>query len=181
MVLCDGTLKVLLVVAERVIVPVIVVVTFVTGIDIFPATVIPNVPAKVITPSSGELPGDTVKSKHVRALVTVTVNAPVPILLLASKNTLSAAVGAEAPAVPPDVALQFVVVVVQLPVPPTQYLSAIFYIPVLYVRTSTGSFSINVGSGFSIIDNQLLNLSCFIFCISSSVNILSSSKYNASL
>jgi hypothetical protein len=45
---------------------------------------------------------------------------------LLSKNTLSAAVGTDAPLAPPDVADQLVVVVLsQVPVPPTQYLLAI--------------------------------------------------------
>ena len=58
--------------------------------------------------------------------VTVTVNAPVPTLELASKTTSSADVGALAPLAPPEDAAQFVVVVAsQLPEPPTQYLVAI--------------------------------------------------------
>lgn len=41
---------------------------------------------------------------------------------------LSAAVGTLAPVAPPDVALQLVVLdVFQVPVPPTQYLFAMFY------------------------------------------------------
>jgi hypothetical protein len=45
---------------------------------------------------------------------------------LASKNTASAEVGAEAPLAPPDVADQLVVdVLFHVPVPPTQYLFAI--------------------------------------------------------
>jgi len=59
------------------------------------------------------------------------VNAPVIVTVLgvpeeALKNTLSEAVGTAAPPAPPEVKDQFVVVVVsQVPVPPTQYLSVI--------------------------------------------------------
>lgn len=52
--------------------------------------------------------------------VTETVNGP-PASEFASKKTLSAAVGAEAPPAPPEVVAQFVVVEAsQVPVPPTQ-------------------------------------------------------------
>jgi hypothetical protein len=45
-----------------------------------------------------------------------------------SKKTLSATVGTLAPLAPPLLALQLVVLVVfHVPVPPTQYLSAIIY------------------------------------------------------
>jgi len=54
------------------------------------------------------------------------VNEPVPTFELASKYTSSEVVGAEAPLAPPELVDQLVVdELVQLPVPPTQYLSAI--------------------------------------------------------
>jgi hypothetical protein len=50
----------------------------------------------------------------------------VPVPELPSKNTASAAVGAETPGAPPEVAAQLAVLTPsQVPVPPTQYLSAI--------------------------------------------------------
>jgi hypothetical protein len=62
------------------------------------------------------------------AAVAATVHVPEPELAL--KNTLSADVGAEAPPAPPDVADQFAVLVLsQVPVPPTQYLSAMLTPP----------------------------------------------------
>jgi hypothetical protein len=77
--------------------------------------------ANVIVPSRP----DAVKSLHTE-FETVTVNAPVPVFELASKNTLSTDVGALAPPAPPEVSDQLVVLVVfQVPVPPRQYLSAI--------------------------------------------------------
>ena len=83
----------------------------------------PTVPANVIVPSTA----DASKSAHTAATVAiVTVKAPVPVLELASKNTLSADVGTDAPVAPPDEADQFAVFVpFQVPVPPTQYLLAI--------------------------------------------------------
>jgi len=68
------------------------------------------------------VPAVTVRSKQVNPLDNVTVYVPVR-----SKNTESAAVGADAPLAPPGVADQLVVeVVLQVPEPPTQYLLAMF-------------------------------------------------------
>jgi hypothetical protein len=50
----------------------------------------------------------------------VTVKLPVPTLELASKKTSSADVGAVSPPAAPLLAAQFVVVVLHVPVPPTQ-------------------------------------------------------------
>jgi hypothetical protein len=51
----------------------------------------------------------------------VTVNPPVPTFELASKKTLSAAVGTEAPPAPPEEVDHLVVLVLlHVPVPPTQ-------------------------------------------------------------
>jgi hypothetical protein len=66
---------------------------------------------------------DVVMSKQVKAPVIVTV---LGVPEEALKNTLSEAVGTAAPPAPPEVKDQFVVVVVsQVPAPPTQYLSVI--------------------------------------------------------
>jgi hypothetical protein len=75
-------------------------------------------PARVITPSRP----DAVKSLHTLGVVAiVTVNAVVPTFEFASKNTLSAAVGTDAPPAPPDDADQLVVLVEsQVPVPRIQ-------------------------------------------------------------
>ena len=107
------------VVALNVVVPVQLRVKFVAGNDSDPLTVKPMlVPASVIAPSRP----DAVKSLQTLGVVAiVTVKAPVPTFELASKNTLSAAVGTEAPLAPPDDADQFAVLVPsQVPVPPTQ-------------------------------------------------------------
>jgi hypothetical protein len=67
-----------------------------------------------------------VKLRQFEEVEIVTVNAPVPTFELASKITLSTDVGTLAPLAPPDVADQLVVdEVFQVPVPLTQYLSAI--------------------------------------------------------
>ena len=74
--------------------------------------------ASVIAPSNAVgLP--TLKSLQ-SAPETVTVNAPVPVFELASKNTLSTAVGADAPAVPPELVAQLAVLAADhVPLPPT--------------------------------------------------------------
>ena len=74
--------------------------------------------ASVITPSKP----DAVKSlQTLGEFAIVTVNAVTPTLLFASKNTLSAAVGTDAPPAPPDDADQLVVLVEsQVPAPRTQ-------------------------------------------------------------
>jgi hypothetical protein len=76
------------------------------------------VPVSVIAPSRP----DAVKSlQTLGVLAIVTVNAVANTFEFASKNTLSAAVGTEAPPVPFDVADQLVVLVEsQVPVPRTQ-------------------------------------------------------------
>jgi hypothetical protein len=76
------------------------------------------VPARVIVPSRP----DAVKSlQTLGVFAIVTVNAPVPTFELALKNTLSDAVGTDAPLAPPDDADQLAVLVLsQVPVPPTQ-------------------------------------------------------------
>jgi hypothetical protein len=112
------------VVALNVVVPVYVREKFVAGKNNDPLTVNPILaPASVIVPSKP----DAVKSlQTLGEFAMVTVNASVPTFELASKNTLSAAVGTDAPPVPPDVVDQFVVLVEsQVPVPRIQYLSAI--------------------------------------------------------
>jgi hypothetical protein len=75
-------------------------------------------PARVIVPSKP----DAKKSlQTLGEFAIVTVNAVVPTFEFASKNTLSAAVGTEAPPAPPDVADQLVVLVLsQVPVPRIQ-------------------------------------------------------------
>jgi hypothetical protein len=65
-------------------------------------------------------------------VILLQANAPVMVIVpdpeLALKNTSSAVVGTEAPVDPPDVADQLAVEeVFQVPVPPTQYLSAMIY------------------------------------------------------
>ena len=97
------------VVALKVIVPVALQIVPVTS-DMLPE--IASVPVLV----NVTVPADTVMSRHANAPVIVTVYVPAW-----SKKTLSAAVGADAPDDPPDDADQLVVVVVQVPVPPTQY------------------------------------------------------------
>jgi hypothetical protein len=81
------------------------------------------VPASVIVPSRP----DAVKSlQTLGEFAIVTVNAVANTFEFASKNTLSDAVGTDAPPVPPEVADQLVVLVEsQVPVPRIQYLSAI--------------------------------------------------------
>jgi hypothetical protein len=104
------------VVEENVIVPVADQVVFVT---------IVKLPAQLRVPVDENVNAEepvVSNDKQARAPVIVTV--PVPELAL--KNTLSAVVGTDAPPPPPEVADQLVVVVVShVPVPPTQYLSAI--------------------------------------------------------
>jgi hypothetical protein len=97
---------------------------FVAGNVRLPDTVKPiPVPASVIAPSRP----DAVKSLHTLGeFAIVTVNAVANTFEFASKNTLSDAVGTDAPPTPPDDADQLVVLVEsQVPVPRTQYLSAI--------------------------------------------------------
>jgi hypothetical protein len=84
----------------------------------------------VILPATLKVPVDV--SVHVAPVVVMLrqFNAPVRVIVgepeAALMITLSAAVGTDAPAAPPDVADQFVVdEVFQVPVPPRQYLSAI--------------------------------------------------------
>jgi hypothetical protein len=86
--------------------------------DILPATLsVGVVPSANVT-----VPAETVKLRQASAPVMVTVKVPPELL---SKITLSAAVGTAATVLPPLVVRQFVVrVVFQVPVPPTQYLSA---------------------------------------------------------
>jgi hypothetical protein len=76
----------------------------------------------VVPVANVTVPAETVISRQARAPVIVTV-----YVAAWSKKTESVAVGADAPEAPPDVADQLVVVVVHVPVPPTQYLSAIYY------------------------------------------------------
>lgn len=85
-------------------------------------------------------------------LVAVTVNAVVPVLELASKNTLSTDVGAEAPAPAPDDIAQFVVEVeFQVPVPPTQYLSAISYALATHLHVVVATFHTKPTSSLSVV------------------------------
>jgi hypothetical protein len=75
-------------------------------------------PARVIVPSR---PLIVMSLQTLGEFAIVTVKAPVPVFELASKNTLSAAVGTDAPVAPPDESDQLVVLVLfQVPVPPTQ-------------------------------------------------------------
>ena len=76
--------------------------------DVLPAIV--NVPSKPLT----------VKLAHTTVPLIVIVNAPVPTFELASMKTSSEDVGAVSPPEPPLLAAQFVVVVLHVPVPPTQ-------------------------------------------------------------
>ena len=108
------------VVALKVVVPVYVRVRLVAGKERLPDTVNPIlVPASVIVKSRP----DAVKSLQSRGeFAIVTIKLP-PASLPASKITLSAAVGTDAPLAPPEDADQFAVFVeLQEPVPPTQYL-----------------------------------------------------------
>ena len=88
-------------------------------VDQLPATVsVGVVPVANVT-----VPVLTVISKQANAPVMVTV-----YVLAWSKKTQSATVGTLAPLGPPLLVLQLVVLVVfHVPVPPTQYLSAIIY------------------------------------------------------
>jgi hypothetical protein len=107
------------VVALNVFTPVLLRVKFVVGQNNDPLTVNPMlVPASVIAPSRP----DAVKSlQTLGELAIVTVNAVVPTLLFASKNTLSAAVGTENPPSPPDESDQLTVLVAShVPVPKIQ-------------------------------------------------------------
>jgi hypothetical protein len=107
------------VVALNVFVPELVRVKFVVGQNNDPLTVkLMLAPARVITPSRP----DAVKSLQTRGVFAiVTVNAPVPTFELTSKNTLSDAVGTDAPPAPPEDADQLVVVVEShVPVPRIQ-------------------------------------------------------------
>ena len=98
------------VVALKVIVPVALQIVPVTS-DMLPE--IASVPVLV----NVTVPAETVISRHVSAPVIVTVYVPAW-----SKKTLSVAVGTDAPDAPPDDADQLVVLLVfQVPVPPTQY------------------------------------------------------------
>jgi len=103
-------------VVVKVIVPVADQVVFVTSVKL---------PAQLRVPVDENVNAeDPVQSNDKQASAPVIVTVPVPELAL--KNTLSAMVGTEAPPPPPEVADQLVVVVVShVPVPPTQYLSAI--------------------------------------------------------
>jgi hypothetical protein len=98
----------------------------------------------VPVPANVTVPALTVKSKHDRVPVNVTVYVPAW-----SKNTLSAAVGRPVPPAPPDVAAQLAELLLAA-VPPTQYLFAM-------LRYSLGS----VGRALTMA-NQSLNLSCLI-------------------
>ena len=112
------------VVALNVVVPLYERVKFVVGQNNDPLTVKPMlVPASVIVPSRP----DAVKSLHTLGVFAiVTVNAVANTFEFASKNTLSDAVGTENPPAPPLVSDQLTVLVAsQVPVPRTQYLSAI--------------------------------------------------------
>jgi hypothetical protein len=107
------------VVALNVVKPVYVRLKFVAGKDRLPETVNAMLaPASVIAPSKP----DAVKSlQTLGAFAIVTVNAVANTFELASKNTLSAAVGTDAPPAPPDDADQLaVLVLLQEPVPRTQ-------------------------------------------------------------
>jgi hypothetical protein len=107
------------VVELNVVVPVYVRVKFVAGKVKLPDTFkLIFDPAKVITPSRP----DAKKSlQTVGEFAIVTVNAVANTFEFASKNTLSDAVGTDAPPAPPDDVDQLVVLVEsQVPVPPTQ-------------------------------------------------------------
>jgi hypothetical protein len=71
----------------------------------------------VATWLNATVPAETVISRQVIVAPSVVVTVYVPAW---SKNTESAAVGAVAPLLPPDDADQWVVVVFQVPAPPTQ-------------------------------------------------------------
>lgn len=107
------------VVALKVIAPVYVRVTPVDAIAKLPDIANAAEPAMVALPDAGP---DMLKLRQTGVVVRVHVyNVALDKLL---KKTSSAAVGTVAPPPPPEVALQCVVVVSQLPVPPTQYLFA---------------------------------------------------------
>ena len=98
-------------------------------------------------------------------LVAVTVNAVVPVLELASKNTLSTDVGAEAPALAPDDIAQFVVEVeFQVPVPPTQYLLAISYALATHLHVVVATFHTKPTSSLAVVTvvvgRALVNYEC---------------------
>jgi hypothetical protein len=108
-----------IVVALNMVVPEYVRVKFVAGQNNDPLTVNPMlVPASVIAPSRP----DAVKSlQTLGVFAIVTVNAVANTFEFASKNTLSDAVGTDAPPAPPDDADQLaVLVLLQVPVPRTQ-------------------------------------------------------------
>jgi hypothetical protein len=67
--------------------------------------------ANVIAPSSPDAVKSLQNELTPKVPVTVTVNALVPVLELASKNTLSFCVGALAPPAPPDETAQLAVLV----------------------------------------------------------------------
>lgn len=94
-------------------------VKFVAGKERLPLTVRPIAePARVIAPSR---PLIVMSLQTLGEFAIVTVNAPVPTFELASKNTLSVAVGTDAPLAPPLDADQLaVLVLLHVPVPPTQ-------------------------------------------------------------
>jgi hypothetical protein len=73
--------------------------------------------SNVATWLNATVPAETVISRQVIVAPSVVVTVYVPAW---SKNTESAAVGAVAPLLPPDDADQWVVVVFQVPAPPTQ-------------------------------------------------------------
>jgi len=73
--------------------------------------------SKVAAWLNATVPAETVISRQVIVVAVVVVTVYVPAW---SKNTESAAVGAVAPLLPPDDADQWVVVVFQVPAPPTQ-------------------------------------------------------------
>lgn len=83
----------------------------------FPRTSSVPEPARVMAPSRPL----TVMLRQMAPVLVVTVKEPVPTFELASKNTSSALVGADAPLAPPELDDQLVVdELFQLPVPPTQ-------------------------------------------------------------
>ena len=153
---------------DDIVVPLVVIVLpVVVALNVIAPVAFQNVPATSdILPDTASVPvllkvtvpADTVISKQSNAPVIVTV-----YVLAWSKNTESAAVGTLAPLGPPEVADHTVVLVVfQVPVPPTQYLFAIYY-----------SYGV-VGSVDSVgialtIANQLSYLSCLIASMASGV------------
>ena len=105
------------------------------------------------------VPVEVVIFKQFNIPVIVTVYVPTW-----SKNTESEGVGTLAPLDPPELVLQLVVLdEFQVPVPPTQYLFAIFYYSVGVVSGSAAGSSAGASVGIALmIANQLSNLSCLI-------------------